>query len=125
MTEDLIDSLILSFPLIYENLVTVQQVCACRVKFFGICKNCTEGEEICVKTEDGEDKITGIKCEPDLLGSAWFDTKDNSLIATEKLVTGKSFLMCKNGECITVVTSGEEYCGELDDGEISSQSPNN
>ena len=95
------------------------------IKFFGICKNCTEGEDICVKTEDGEDKITGIKCEPDLLGSAWFDTKDNSLIASEKLVTGKSFLMCKNGGCITVVTSGEEYCGELDDGEISSQSQNN
>ena len=95
------------------------------IKFFGICKNCTEGEDICVKTEDGKDKITRIKCKPDLVGDVWFDTKENALITSEKLVIGNSYLMCKHGGFITIVTSGEEYCGELDDGEISSQSQNN
>ena len=95
------------------------------IKFFGICNICTEGEDICVKTEDGKDKIAGIKCKPDLVGDVWFDTKENALITSEKLVIGNSYLMCKHGGFITIVTSGEEYCGELDDGEISSQSQNN
>lgn len=91
------------------------------IKFFGICNNCKEGEEICViaKNDKGEEeKIVGIRCEPDLLGDTWMDTKEDWFIQSEKLVSGASYLMCKHGGCIIVETSGEEYCGELDDGEI-------
>jgi hypothetical protein len=47
------------------------------------------------------------------------DTKEDGFVQAEKLVSSMSYLMCRHGGCITVLTSGEEYCGELDDGEIN------
>lgn len=89
------------------------------IKFFGLCQNCKEGKEICVMSQDNKEKIVGIKCEPDLLGSVWMNTKEDGFVQAEKLVSSMSYLMCRHGGCITVLTSGEEYCGELDDGEIN------
>ena len=54
-----------------------------------------------------------------MLGTVWFDTKgDANLKKDGELVIQKSFLACKYGGFIEIYTSGEEYAGELDDGQI-------
>lgn len=95
------------------------------IKNFGICSGSIKSDTITlvkdpnVKGGGSKNRITGKGCVPEILGKVWFDTKkDASLEKGEELVIEKSFLACKYGGFIEIYTSGEEYAGELDDGQI-------
>lgn len=95
------------------------------IKNFGICSGSIKGENVTlvkdpnVKGGGSKNRITGKGCVPELLGKVWFDTKaDANLVKDGELVVQKSFLTCKYGGFIEIHTSGEEYTGELDDGQI-------
>ena len=95
------------------------------IKNFGVCSGSIKGETVTLvkdpKVEGGgsKNRITGKGCVPELLGKVWFDTKaDANLVKDGDLVVQKSFLTCKYGGFIEIHTSGEEYAGELDDGQI-------
>jgi len=96
------------------------------IKNFGICNGCKKGEIITlIKDPDSKEKgkknrITGVGCVPELLGDVWFDTKkDAKLSKAGELVVQKSFLACKYGGFIEIDTSGIEYMGSKDDGQIA------
>ena len=63
--------------------------------------------------------VTGTGCIPDILGEVWLDTQANCCVGDEEeLVVGRSFLACSHGGFIEIQSSGSEYNGDLDDGEI-------
>lgn len=95
------------------------------IKNFGICNGTIKSETVTlVKAPNKKDggksnRITGKGCVPELLGKVWFDTNTNAYLKNVgELVTQKSFLVCKYGGFIEIDTSGNEYMGNLDAGEI-------
>ena len=96
------------------------------IKNFGICSGNISGEEITLIKDSSyknggggkKNRIKGIGCEPDLLGDIWMDTQGNIMLKEETLVLGSSFLACSHGGFIEIVSSGEEYRGELEKGNI-------
>lgn len=95
------------------------------IKNFGICNGNIKGETITLvkdptkKDGGSKNRVTGVRCVPNILGKVWFDTNHNISLKKEgELVTGKSFLACSCGGFIEIFSAGEEYLGEQDDGEI-------
>ena len=96
------------------------------ISYFGVCKsNCTPPNscKIClepyvtpegVKTSPG--KVEGNRCIPLIVGN-WFDPKDDDKIYDMDVgrnipcITSNSFLVCKFGGIIEVLTSGQEFQG--------------
>lgn len=96
------------------------------IKNFGICNGCRQGETITLIKDPESDakgkknRVTGVGCVPELLGNVWFDTKSDATMGnSEELVIQKSFLACKYGGFIEIDTSGIEYMGQKDEGEIT------
>ena len=97
------------------------------ISYYGVCKsNCKpdESEHIClepyvtpegVKTSDS--KVEGNKCMPAIIGN-WMDVKENDTIYDIDLgrdipcLTTNSFMVCRYGGVIEVLTSGQEYIEE-------------
>lgn len=95
--------------------------------YYGVCKsNCKPkgSYNICLEpyvTPDGhkvsKSKVEGNKCVPVIIGN-WYDPKEDDLIydmdVQRKIpsLTKNSFLVCKYGGVIEVVTSGQEYEGD-------------
>lgn len=97
------------------------------ISYYGVCKsNCKPKgtSHICLEpyvTPEGkktsDSKIEGNKCIPVIVGN-WFDPKDDDQIFDMDVMrdipclTSNSFLVCKYGGIIEVITSGQDYDGE-------------
>ena len=94
------------------------------ISYYGVCKsNCTPENScsICLEpyvTPDGvktsSEKVDGNKCVPVIVGN-WFDPKEDDKIydmdvqSNIPCITANSFLVCKYGGIIEVLTSGQEF----------------
>lgn len=97
------------------------------IKNFGVCSGTIEGESVTLYKDEsmpnsGRKKyVTETGCIPDILGEVWLDTQANCCVGDEEeLTVGNSFLACSHGGFIEIQSSGREYDGDLDDGEITS-----
>lgn len=94
------------------------------ISYYGVCKsNCKpEGScQICLEpyvTPEGKktstSKVEGNKCVPVIVGN-WYDPKEDDMIYDMDVkkdipcLTSNSFLVCKYGGVIEVITSGQEF----------------
>lgn len=97
------------------------------ISYYGVCKsNCKpQGTEFITLepyvTPDGKktskEKVEGNKCVPMIVGS-WMDPKEDDMIydmdrqCEYPCLTSNSFLVCKYGGVIEVLSSGQEYTEE-------------
>lgn len=76
------------------------------VKWFGVCKKCTEGEDIYLVGEDGK-TVVGKKCKPKIL-KKWTKTKKDTKVDGKAALTTDSILVCKHGGHIMFYSDGQE-----------------
>jgi hypothetical protein len=63
------------------------------ISYFGICKDCQEGEDIYLIGEDGNQLPPGKKCMVQVSGE-WSDPKDDTLVEGKPALLKKSWLVC-------------------------------
>ncbi|MBW9154817.1 DUF4280 domain-containing protein [Clostridium estertheticum] len=78
------------------------------ISYFGICRECKEGEDIYLIGEDGVQLPPGKKCLVKISGD-WMKVKEDTLVDGKPALTAESVLICSlhQGK-IKFVTTGQE-----------------
>lgn len=63
------------------------------ISYFGICKECSDGEEVYLIDEKSGGTIIGKKCKPQIL-TDWSDSKEDTLVEGRPALTTKSWITC-------------------------------
>ena len=82
------------------------------IRYFGIC-NCStppDTETVYLVGQNGEGRITGKCCRPEIKQGKWQQTKEDATLADHNIVMQSSYLICNCGQCkIQIETDGWEY----------------
>lgn len=78
------------------------------ISYFGICKECQEGEDIYLIGEDGKQLPPGKKCLVQISGK-WSKAKEDTLVEGKAALTTDSWLVCSlHKGIIKFQTNGQE-----------------
>lgn len=78
------------------------------ISYFGICKKCTQGEDIYLLDEKGVQLPPGKKCLVQIIDE-WQNVKDDTLVEGKPALINDSYLICSLYEGkITFETDGQE-----------------